>query len=297
MNRLDPEELFQRIAQDVPRALQQHLFVTGSLAAAYHYQAKLEGRAINTKDADLVVHPAGHIVSCREIAAELRRIGWQNTDQCYPQKTAQPVENLRAIRLLPPASSEYFIEFLNIPDKDETEAKSWIPLELNDGWYGLPSFRFLGVVSIDRIASTVGLEYAHPAMMALANLLSHPKVGTTRIESGDMQGVLRSAKDLGRVVALAHLEGRAGTESWKELWLRAIKECFPLSWKKLIGGLGAGLEELLGDENALEDARKTTDIGLLNGMDVSTEMLRATGKRLLQDVIIPLRKESKAPDS
>jgi hypothetical protein len=54
------------------------------------------------------------------------------------------------------------------------------------------------------------------------------------------------------------------------------------------------LEELLADDNAMDDARKTTDIGLLNGMDVSAEMLRATGDRLIQDVIMPLRKESQA---
>jgi len=60
----------------------------------------------------------------------------------------------------------------------------------------------------------------------------------------------------------------------------------------LLTNLGAGLEELLADDNAIEDARKTTDIGLLNGMNVSTEMLRATGARLMQDVVIPLRTES-----
>lgn len=53
MNRLDPDALFRRIAADVPADLRGHLFVTGSLAAAYHFQARLEGRAINTKDADL----------------------------------------------------------------------------------------------------------------------------------------------------------------------------------------------------------------------------------------------------
>ncbi len=297
MNRLDPETLFERIAGDVPKALHQHLFVTGSLAAAYHYKSQLQGHAINTKDADLVVHPAGHVDSCRKMAEELHGIGWRNSNQCYPQATAQPVENLRAIRLLPPASNEYFIEFLNIPDKDEVEIKRWIPLELKDGWYGLPSFRFLGVVSIGRIASHVGLEYAHPAMMALANLLSHPEVGMTRIESGDMQGVLRSAKDLGRVIALARLEGREGTETWKENWLKAIQECFPMSWKALLVNVGTGLEELLADDDAMDNARKTTDIGLLNGMDVSIEMLRATGERLMQDVIIPLQEMAQASAS
>ena len=51
---------------------------------------------------------------------------------------------------------------------------------------------------------------------------------------------------------------------------------------------GDGLKELLGDENALEDACKTTDVGLLSGMGVTTTMLRASGERLLIDVIDPL---------
>jgi len=292
MNRLDPKELFERIARDVPQALHQHLFVTGSLAAAYHYNAQLQGRGINTKDADLVVHPAGHVDSCREMAGQLKDIGWRNTDDCFPQASAEPVERLRAIRLYPPGSTEYFIEFLNIPDKDQAAAKRWVPLQLIDGWYGLPSFRFLGVMSIGRISSHVGLEYAAPSMMALSNLLSHQQVGTIRIESGDMRGVLRSAKDLGRVIALARLEGREGTEAWRDVWLQAIKECFPQSWTELVRGLGTGLEELLTDANAMEDARKTTEIGLLNQMDVSVEMLQATGERLIEDVVLPLRGEA-----
>ncbi len=118
MNRLDPMELFERIASDVPEPLHQHLFVTGSLAAAYHYKEQLQGQAINTKDADLVVHPAGHVNSCRKMAEQLKGIGWKNIEECFPQATAEPVKTLRAIRLYPPESTEYFIEFLNIPDKD-----------------------------------------------------------------------------------------------------------------------------------------------------------------------------------
>jgi len=227
-----------------------------------------------------------------KMARQLREIGWRNTEECYPQAHAQPVDTLRAIRLFPPQSNEYFIEFLNIPDKDQMEAKRWIPVQLPDGWYGLPSFRFLGIVSIRRITSHVGLEYAQPSMMALANLLSHPEVGAARIESGSMQGVLRSAKDLGRVISLAVLEGREGTERWHHPWLEAIHECFPAQRSEMLRTLGSGLEELLGDKNALEDARKTTDIGLLNGMDITIENLQATGERLMQDLIMPLRSES-----
>ncbi len=289
MNKLNPTELFERIAGDVPEPLHRHLFVTGSLAAAYHYKAQLQGQAINTKDADLVVHPAGDVVSCQDMAQELLNTGWRCIDECYPQSAPKPVDTLRAIRLFPPDSNAYFIELLNIPETDQAEAKRWIPLELDDGWYGLPSFKFLGIASIDRLRSDVGLEYASPSMMALANILSHPQVGTQKIESGTMTGVLRSAKDLGRVIALAHLAGREETEAWHDLWLKATQECFPEHWKELLIQIGSGLEELLQDQNALDDARITTDIGILNGLQISAEALQGIGERLIQDVIEPLR--------
>jgi hypothetical protein len=105
---------------------------------------------------------------------------------------------------------------LNLPEHGQREAKCWIPVNLADGWYGLPSFRFMGLTASYRLRSESGLEYASPAMMALANLLSHPMVGNERIQSGPMQGFLRSAKDLGRVLALARLAGRDETETWVE---------------------------------------------------------------------------------
>lgn len=293
MNRLDPEKLFQHLAKDIPADLHRHLFVTGSLAAAYHYRATLLGRGVNTKDADLVVHPAGHTDSCQQMAERLKELGWRNTNECFAQTSAEPVDELRAIRLYPPSSQEYFIEFLNIPGHDQAVAKRWIPIQLQEGWYGLPTFRFLGIAANHRCTSEAGLEYAAPAMMALANLLSHFEVGTTRIESGDMLGTLRSSKDLGRVLALAWLEGREGTEAWQAPWLEAMQECFPQQWPSLLKTLGTGLEELLTDSNAMEEARMTTEIGLLNGMNVSVDMLRVTGERLLQDLIIPLRAVSR----
>ena len=289
MNKLDPEKLFAQISHDVPTQLHQHLFVTGSLAAAYHYRTELMGQAVNTKDADLVIHPAGHVESCREMTEQLLATGWRRTGACFPMEKQEPLDDLRAIRLLPPTSDEYFIEFLNIPEQDQAEAKKWIPIQMSDGWYGLPSFRFLGVVSIGRLRSEMGLEYAAPSMMALANLLSHPEVGTSRIESGLMQGTLRSAKDLGRVLALARLAGRDEVELWQEPWFAAIGQCFPLGWKKLTARIGSGLEELLGDANSLQEAQQTTDIGILNGMNVTMEELRAVGDRLLVDLVEPLR--------
>jgi len=293
VNKLDPVALFERIAADVPSELHGHLFVTGSLAAAYQFQAQLEGRAVNTKDADLVVHPAGNVESCRKIAAKLLGIGWIRVpDECYPQSTPEPEETLRAIRLYPPTSHDYFIEFLNLPERGQSEAKRWIPIDLSDGWYGLPSFRFMGLTALDRLTSSVGLEYAAPSMMALSNLLSHPVVGSERIKSGAMRDVLRAAKDLGRVLALARLAGRDETEKWIEPWTAGLIDRFPNEWRELAAHVGDGLRELLDDAAALDESRQTTEVGLLNGMGITSAMLKVTGERLLQDVIDPLAKQA-----
>lgn len=293
MTFLDPELLFDRIASDIPRELQRHLFIVGSLAAARHYQAQLRGRGINTKDADLMIHPAGDTMSCRQMAMRLLQEGWKRIEGCHGRPTPVPADTLRAIRLSPPDSVHYFIEFLNIPAIEQAENKLWIPVELPDGWYALPSFRFMGLLAIDRRTSQAGLEYADPAMMALTNLLSHPRLGAARIESGEMQGLLRSAKDLGRVMALARLEGLTEIKNWGGRWLPALQHCFPQSWKGLLAQVGTGLEELLHDDNAMGEAHQTTEFGLLSGLGVSVEMLRATGERLLQDVIRPLRDQAR----
>ena len=288
MNKLDPNVLFARIISDIPSELHEHLFVTGSLAAAYQFQAQLEGRAVNTKDADLVVHPAGNVTSCRGMAERLLSTGWVRTEDCYYRPTPQPEDELRAIRLYPPNSQDYFIEFLNLPDRDQQIPKRWLPIELSDGWYGLPSFRFMALTGVGRLRSKSGLEYAAPPMMALSNLLSHPEIGTARIESGTMKGILRSAKDLGRVLALAVLAGREGTVAWVEQWLAGLQQCFPGEWKLLAAQAGRGLRDLLDDEAALDEARVTTDIGLLSGRSTTREQLRIAGERLVADVIEPL---------
>src|SRR5436189_1754071 len=110
MNKLDPKALFERIAADIPQELHKHLFVTGSLAAAYHFQAQLERRGVNTKDADIVVHPAGDQPSTRAMATRLLELGWwRDKEECYPRPAPEPENDLRAIRLYPPGSHDYFI--------------------------------------------------------------------------------------------------------------------------------------------------------------------------------------------
>ena len=54
MTRLNPNELFERLANDIPSSLHGNLIVAGSLAAAYEFKAQLEGQAISTKDIDVI---------------------------------------------------------------------------------------------------------------------------------------------------------------------------------------------------------------------------------------------------
>lgn len=53
--------------------------------------------------------------------------------------------------------------------------------------------------------------------------------------------------------------------------------------------LGSGLQDILDDQNAMEEARVTSDIGLLTCMDGSNGQPQAIGRRLLADVVAPLR--------
>ena len=289
MTRLDPEPLFARLVDALPADVQDHVFVVGSLAVAYHFRVELQRQGVNTKDADLVVHPAGDTVSCAAMAERLLDLEWRRHPDCYPSSSPEPRDGLRAIRLYPPDSMDYFVEFLNLPEVGQVETKKWIPVEVQDGWYGLPTFKFQGLSARGRLRSEPGLEYASPAMMALPNLLSHPIVRPERMSLliGGRE-ILRSAKDLGRVLVLAHLSSRDDVEAWLEPWREGLEACFPHDWRELAQGAGRGLRELLAQDAVLDDALRTCEVGLLRGRGVTLDNLRATGERILVDIIEPL---------
>lgn len=272
MIELDPRRLFSRLAREIPRPLHRHLLVVGSLAAAYHYRDRLKRRAVNTKDADMVVHPAGRVGSCRDAAETLLEHGWRRTEKCFPQAAKAPAETLRAIRLHPPESRDYFVEFLGLPKPGQRLPLVWTPVRLGDGWYGVACLRHMAQTAVGRLRSEEGLEYAAPSSMALANLLSHPTLGVQRMsEPLGGRTLLRAAKDLGRVLALAWLEGREGVEAWKADWRRRDRN----------GNLFDGLRALLADPAALEEARLSVEVGLLSRMGVTTDMLRAVADQVL----------------
>lgn len=188
--------------------------LVGSLAAAWAFRDVLAERGVNTKDADVLVTPAGALPEAAAVAQRLLAEGWVRAKQCVPRSSAEPSDELEAIRLHPPHTDSYFVELLGVPLTDQSEARMWHAFELDDGWYGLPTFRFMGLATHAPELLPSGLRTAHPAMMALANLLSHPSLGTQRMGTRKPTGVfggevtdgkLRSAKDLGRVLALARL--------------------------------------------------------------------------------------------
>ncbi|MEX2580610.1 MAG: hypothetical protein WD342_16250 [Verrucomicrobiales bacterium] len=87
----------------------------------------------------------------------------------------------------------------------------------------------------------LGIRYARPEMMALANLLEHPEIKPDRM-SGLIaeRSIKRSNKDLGRVIAIAELANLDDYGEWLPLWKKALQECFPSSWKKLVSQVGSG---------------------------------------------------------
>jgi hypothetical protein len=294
-----PEILFDLIAYHLPASLRPHVMLAGSLAAAYHHRDQLIGGVVNTKDADVMIHPAGAIAECAAIAARLIEQGWRRIDKCYPRKTPKPTDStdpdewLMAIRLSPKDSDAYFLELLAFPQEGQQEIKRWEPCQLDDGWYGLPCFRYLGLTEFERQTAANGIAYAAPRMMALANLLSHPTLRPDVVIKQKEEGrtIMRAAKDIGRVLALAWLSDADTVRSWADSWRTALARRFPGEHVELGRRAGDGLRALLADADALDQARHSVVTGLLSGHDLTTDNLRVVGKQLLELAIDPLRRD------
>jgi hypothetical protein len=133
-------------------------------------------------------------------------------------------------------------------------------------------------------------------MMALANLLHHPAIGSQTM-SGLIEGrtIKRSNKDLGRVLAIAYLSDKRQEDSlldWPELWADTLQHCFPSLRSQLAARAGSGIRQILSPENEpdLDEARQTCAYGLLASRPPTLTVLRAVGRRLLQDAVEPLEK-------
>jgi hypothetical protein len=130
-------------------------------------------------------------------------------------------------------------------------------------------------------------------MMALANLLHHPMIGTATMGGGFFGAttVKRANKDLGRVLALANLSlepDRDALEKWSKAWRDALSARHPERGAALIARIGLGLVALVGSRDDFKESVRTCSLGLLRSMDVGADALEATARRLVAEAIEPL---------
>ena len=123
--------------------------------------------------------------------------------------------------------------------------------------------------------------------MALANLLSHKALDSDVISKPlGGRAIKRCNKDLGRVLALARLEGESYLD-WLVDWKRALATNLPGQTQSLSRSVGSGLRALVASAADFDEAWFTCTIGLLSGANVSKDQLMITAQRTLGDLIEP----------
>lgn len=302
---LSPVEVLGQVAQALPESARQHVIIIGSLAAGYHFYGNDGARAVRTKDVDCMFSPHAKAVAVAQAVTEqLFQANWQpRQDGAWntPGTAEQPEDQLPMVRLRPPpelAKDEWFIELLGAPmtPADQAQTKTLERVETSRGHFALCSFQFLALTEWQPLPTATGLRIARPEMMALANLLHHQAIGRETM-SGEFFGanIKRSNKDLGRVLALAYLQGLRDSrnsslemDAWAGNMASALREKFPSQAPELAARAGNGLRDLLASPEDLDQALRTCNLGLLAGADVGREEILATGRRVLADVIEPL---------
>ncbi len=304
MSQVTPSKVLSEVSAAIPTASRANIIIIGSLAAGYHFFGQDESKAIRTKDVDCVLEPFHAAVGAgQSIARQLLDAHWQRRtagDHQIPGNAETPVDQLPAVRLYPPgvdpdSEEAWFIELLTVPESAEG-GKKWTRLPLAEGHFGLPTFRFLSITAYDPLpAADLGIRYARPEMMALANLLEHSEIKPDRMSALiEGRAIKRSNKDLGRVLAITTLADLDDYRPWASAWQKALETCFPQEWRELALKAGTGLRALLVSQSDLEEAHHTCINGLLNSQPPTVDALIAAAERLLGDTIETLEALAKA---
>ena len=299
---LTPSDVLEQVAQALPEDLRKHVIIVGSLAAGYHFFAGDGAAAIRTKDVDCLFFPhANAVAAAVEVTEQLLKAQWtprKDAKWGEPGKPGQAIEELPMVKLKPPGGhedpSQWFIELLSAPPQYASGAPAKklqrVPTTIGD--FAICSFDYLALVEWEPLPTQSGVRIARPEMMALANMLHHPKISDVLIADTDYR---RSNKDLGRVLALAHLttmrDRRDGTEEleqWPARMWSALQAKFGAEAGRLATRAGAGVDALLVSESDLAQGLRIANLGLLATMDLGLEAIRATGRRLQADVLEPL---------
>ena len=290
---LSLESVLERVSTAIPVGARKNIIVIGSLAAGHYFSSILSNGGIRTKDVDCMLWPHANVkVLARDVAEELIEHGWQlKIAEGYPLSFDEntKIEKLPMVRLHPEGEDNWFLEILNSPNEELTQKgmRSTEKLKTKYGYFALCGFKYLGLIEVEPIKTEYEISIASPQMMALANLLHHPNIGEEKIGASNIK---RSNKDLGRVLALAHLmtESKQDLRAWPKQWLGALEVKFPKEIRELALRSGNGLRELLIREYDFEQAVKTCNDGLLASLHVTLEQLKATAERFISDVVDPL---------
>ena len=295
---VSPRKVLQKVAAAVPPEVHGNVIIIGSLAAGYWLFRDDEAFGVRTKDIDCVLSPhlaaveKGRVVTERLLAAQWRPVF---TGQITgPGDAAIEAGRLPAVRLYPPGEDDWFIELLTEPASEDQPSREWTRLPLADGrHFALPSFRYTRIATYDAEESGFGLRCARPEMMALANLLEHPRIKPDLIESTRYK---RSNKDLGRALAIARLSDDASVERWPERWLAALQARFARQWRELACHAGDGIRALLDSAADLQQAAEIINLGLLAGRPVETETLGRMGAQFLAFAVDDLEAAGRGAD-
>jgi len=298
IHELTPAKVMEEVAKAIPEANRGNVIIIGSLAAGYHFFGADRNKAIRTKDVDAMFSPHALAVgAARQVTEELLQADWRIREEggwSKPGTAQTPDDELPLVRLKPPHEAPWFLELMSAPrsDHDGEMVKKLERLETDAGHFALCSFGYLGLAEHEPLQTPWGLRYARPQMMALANLLHHPGIGEATI-SGDFFGkkVKRSNKDLGRVLALAHLSlahDANAMETWADEWRNALNTRYPARAAHIMSRVGLGLAALQRSATDFDEAVRTCSLGLLRAMDVSVDALRATARRITAEAIAPL---------
>ena len=293
MSSLSASGVMRQVAEAIPMECHNEIIIVGSLAAGYRFFGKDSQDAVSTKDVDGMLAPnAKAIRNGKIIAEQLFDAGWTlRKDRKWgePGKRSTPNDQLPILRLHPPGSTEWFLEFAAAPPQGSTDLKVFERLSTRNGDFALYSFRFLALAEEAPLTSEFGILYARPEMMALANLLHHPRISRELIVGSDSWK--RSNKDLGRVLALAWLSTELDSEAlekWPTRWRAALEKRFAGEWRDLAARSGSGLRALLDSPPDLQQATSISNLSLLAGRELDAAALRATARRVLHDAVAPL---------
>lgn len=295
---LSPNEVLQQVANALPAAVRPNVIIIGSLAAGYHFFSGDGNAAIRTKDVDCMLSPnAKALATATEVTEQLLKTHWRQREGVKwgkPGNKDSAVADLPMVRLKPPGESQWFLELLAAPPQYQHNgpAKRLERVRTEIGDFAICSFEYLALVEVDPFPTVHRVSIARPEMMALSNLLHHPSISDVTIEGTEEK---RSNKDLGRVLALAHLtiaqdrkdNGDELGEWAKRMW-QALQTKFGDQAGALATRAGDGIAALLASDPDLKEALRNANQGLLMSMDVGVDALMATGRRLQVEVLEPL---------